>query len=143
MQRLLESPHKAATRKEVTVASCAAQRIDALEERLKGTRNGFRRVLVVVEGAYSMDGDYPDMPRLVELREKYKFWLMVDEAHSFGCLGATGRGIAEHCGGIARDKVDLWTGTLSKSLASCGGFVAGRHQLIDWNLDFRQAWHDD
>ena len=105
--------------------------LNLLEERLKSTRNAYRRVLVVVEGAYSMDGDYPDLPRLVELRERFHFWLMVDEAHSFGTLGKTGRGVAEHYG-VPRDQVDLWMGTLSKALASCGGYVAGRRQLIDY-----------
>jgi 8-amino-7-oxononanoate synthase len=105
--------------------------MDALEERLLRIGKSFRRVLVVVEGVYSMDGDYPDLTRLVELRDRFQFWLMIDEAHSLGCLGATGRGIGEHFG-VARDKVDLWTGTLSKSLASCGGYVAGRRNLIEY-----------
>ncbi|NCC94434.1 MAG: aminotransferase class I/II-fold pyridoxal phosphate-dependent enzyme, partial [Opitutae bacterium] len=56
------------------------------------------RVLVVLEGLYSMDGDYPDLPRFAEIRERYKTFLLVDEARSIGVMGATGHGIAEHFG---------------------------------------------
>ena len=103
--------------------------LDALEAQLKRHREGARRVLVVVEGAYSMDGDFPDLPRLVAMRSRYRFALMVDEAHSFGVLGETGRGISE-LEGVAPEDVDIWMGTLSKSLGSCGGFVAGPADLI-------------
>ena len=105
--------------------------MDVLEERLSRIRHSFRRVLVVVEGVYSMDGDYPNLARLVELRDRYKFWLMVDEAHSLGTMGATGRGIGELYD-VDRKDVDLWSGTLSKALASCGGYVAGRRELIEY-----------
>jgi 7-keto-8-aminopelargonate synthetase-like enzyme len=77
-----------------------------------------------------MDGDVADLPKLVKLKEKYGAWLMVDEAHSLGVLGATGRGVAEHFGVDPR-KVDIWMGTLSKTLASCGGYIAGKQELID------------
>ena len=105
--------------------------MDVLEERLSRIRRSFGRVLVVVEGVYSMDGDFPDLARLVELRDKYNFWLLIDEAHSLGTMGQTGRGLGEHYG-VARHQVDLWTGTLSKALASCGGYVAGRQELIEY-----------
>ena len=77
-----------------------------------------------------MDGDVADLPRLVKLKEKYGAWLMVDEAHSLGVLGATGRGAAEHFG-IDPNRVDIWMGTLSKTLAACGGYIAGKQELID------------
>jgi 8-amino-7-oxononanoate synthase len=88
-------------------------------------------VLIVVEGLYSMDGDIPDLPRLAALRERYGFWLMVDEAHSLGVLGATGRGIAEESG-VDPGQVDIWMGTLSKTLSGCGGYVAGSAALIQY-----------
>ena len=102
-----------------------------LEARLKGVRQAYRRVMVVVQGVCDVDGDYPDLPALVELRDRYHFWLLVDESHSLGTLGRTGRGLAEHYG-VGRERVDLWTGSLSRTLASCGGYVAGRRLLIDY-----------
>lgn len=104
--------------------------LDALERTLEQHRTHYSRVLIVVEGLYSMDGDIADLPRLVELKEKYGAWLMVDEAHSLGVLGRTGRGLAEHFG-VEPDRVDIWMGTLSKTLATCGGYIAGKQELID------------
>lgn len=103
---------------------------EALDRLLAEQRQHFERVLVVVEGIYSMDGDYPDLPRFVEIRNKHKVFLMVDEAHSLGVMGATGKGIREHFG-LAGDDVDIWMGTLSKTLASCGGYIAGSTALIE------------
>ncbi|MHC6224591.1 aminotransferase class I/II-fold pyridoxal phosphate-dependent enzyme [Pseudomonas sp. X10] len=102
----------------------------ALDRILGEQRRHFERVLVVVEGIYSMDGDYPDLPRFVELKRKHKVFLMVDEAHSLGVMGATGKGIREHFG-LAGDDVDIWMGTLSKTLASCGGYIAGSTALVE------------
>ncbi len=90
--------------------------------------------MVVLEGIYSMDGDYPDLPRFVEIRERHKIILMVDEAHSFGVMGKGGHGLREHFG-LKGSEVDIWMGTLSKSLASCGGYIAGSRALI-LNLKF-------
>jgi 7-keto-8-aminopelargonate synthetase-like enzyme len=87
-------------------------------------------VLIVIEGVYSMDGDFSDVPAFVEVKKKHHALLMVDEAHSFGTMGRTGHGIAEHFGMDARD-VDIWMGTLSKSAASCGGYIAGSHALVE------------
>ena len=81
-------------------------------------------MLIVVEGVYSMDGDYPDLPQFVEIKKRHKAYMMVDEAHSIGTMGLHGRGISEHFGIDPRD-VDLWMGTLSKSFGSCGGYIAG------------------
>jgi 8-amino-7-oxononanoate synthase len=102
----------------------------ALENLLRENRLNYRRVLIITEGVYSMDGDIPDIARLVELKKAYKALLMVDEAHSLGVVGATGRGVAEHFG-LAPGDIDILMGTLSKTFASCGGFIAGRAELID------------
>ncbi len=104
--------------------------LDALEKALAQVRSSFRRVLIAAEGIYSMDGDTCDLPRLIELKKKYKTLLMVDEAHSIGVLGPSGRGIAHHVGGVDPRDVDIWMGTLSKSFASCGGYIAGSEALV-------------
>lgn len=104
--------------------------LDALEALLARHRPQAERLLIVVEGLYSMDGDFPDLPTLLALKERYQGWLMVDEAHSLGVLGEQGHGIAEHFG-IDPRRVDIWMGTLSKTLAACGGYVAGEQALID------------
>ena len=103
----------------------------ALDALLTDVRREFRRVLIAIEGVYSMDGDFPELPRFVELRKKHKTLLLVDEAHSLGTMGATGRGIGEHWS-VERADVDLWMGTLSKSLASCGGYIAGSAELVEY-----------
>jgi 8-amino-7-oxononanoate synthase len=103
----------------------------ALDILLSEVRHRYRRVLIAIEGVYSMDGDFPELPRFLELRKKHKTLLLVDEAHSLGTIGATGRGIGEHWG-VARSDVDLWMGTLSKSLASCGGYIAGSTELVEY-----------
>lgn len=102
----------------------------ALDRLLGEQRQHFERVLVVLEGIYSMDGDYPDLPRFVELKHRHKVFLMVDEAHSLGVMGENGKGIREHFG-LAGNDVDIWMGTLSKTLASCGGYIAGCSALIE------------
>ena len=105
--------------------------LDALEDLLASRRHGHARCLIVVEGLYSMDGDLPDLARLVELRDRYDAWLMVDEAHALGVLGATGRGTAEELG-IDPTGVDIWMGTLSKTLSGCGGYIAGSTALAEY-----------
>lgn len=102
----------------------------ALDAQLAALRPQYRRVLIVVEGLYSMDGDLPDLPALVRIKRHHDALLMVDEAHSLGVLGATGRGLAEHFG-MDADEADIWMGTLSKTLASCGGYIAGSQDLVD------------
>jgi 8-amino-7-oxononanoate synthase len=105
--------------------------VDWLETTLARVRSEFKRVLVVVEGLYSMDGDTPDLKRLVEVKAHWDAWLMVDEAHALGVLGATGRGIAE-AQGVEPTAVEIWMGTLSKTLASTGGYIAGSSALIGY-----------
>jgi 8-amino-7-oxononanoate synthase len=102
-----------------------------LNRILKENRSEYRRVLVAIEGLYSMDGDYPDLPRFVEIKKKYHAWLFVDEAHSIGTMGATGRGLGELYG-VDRGDVECWMGTLSKAFGSCGGFIGGSAALIDY-----------
>ncbi len=103
----------------------------SLDLLLSEVRHRHRRVLIAIEGVYSMDGDFPDLPRFVELKKKHKALMLVDEAHSLGTMGPTGRGIGEHWG-VARTDVDLWMGTLSKSLASCGGYIAGSAEIVEY-----------
>ena len=103
----------------------------ALDELLAEIRGEYRRVLVAIEGVYSMDGDYPDLPKFIDVKRRHKAFLMVDEAHSIGTMGRTGRGIGEHFGVRPRD-VDLWMGTLSKSFGSCGGYIAGSHAVVEY-----------
>jgi 8-amino-7-oxononanoate synthase len=103
----------------------------ALDAMLEKVRDEHRRALVLIEGVYSADGDVPDLARFVAVARRHGAMLMVDEAHSLGVLGRTGRGIAEHAG-VHPSSVDIWMGTLSKSLASCGGYIAGSRALIEY-----------
>ncbi|CDG55982.1 MULTISPECIES: aminotransferase class I/II-fold pyridoxal phosphate-dependent enzyme [Halomonadaceae] len=102
----------------------------ALEALLARHRHQFERVLVVIEGLYSMDGDIPELPRFIELKQRYQAWLMVDEAHSFGVMGDTGLGLREYFDIDPRD-VDIWMGTMSKTMAGCGGYIAGSKPLVE------------
>jgi len=104
---------------------------DAAEKLLEQMRGQYRRVLVVIEGIYSMDGDFAELPKFVSLAKRHRALLMVDEAHSIGVMGRRGRGIGEHFGVNPAD-VDLWMGTLSKALGSCGGYIAGSAALVRW-----------
>ena len=87
-------------------------------------------VMVIVDGVFSMEGDLCDLPAIVELCERYGARLMVDEAHAVGVLGARGAGTCELFG--LEDRVDLRMGTFSKSLASCGGFIAGPAEVVEY-----------
>jgi 8-amino-7-oxononanoate synthase len=101
-----------------------------LEKTLASVRSQYRRVLICSEGLFSMDGDICQLPHLIELKKRFKCNLIIDEAHSMGVLGPSGKGIAHHFSGIDPNDVDLWMGTLSKSFASCGGYIAGNARLI-------------
>jgi 8-amino-7-oxononanoate synthase/acyl carrier protein len=103
----------------------------ALDKILSEIRHEYRRVLIVVEGVYSMDGDYPDLPQFVEIKKRHKAYMMVDEAHSIGTMGLHGRGMSEHFG-IKPSDVDLWMGTLSKSFGSCGGYIAAQREIVEY-----------
>jgi len=100
-----------------------------LERRLQQVP-GDAAKLVVADAVFSMDGDVLDLPKTAELCKKYHAWLMIDEAHSVGVLGRTGRGIEEHFG--LGDVVDIKMGTLSKTIPSVGGYVAGKKELIQY-----------
>jgi 8-amino-7-oxononanoate synthase len=102
----------------------------ALEEQLRRTRAGHERAMIVTEGLFGMDGSIANLPELIALKRKYGCFLMVDEAHSLGTLGRTGRGVAEHFGADPAD-VDVRMGTLSKTLCGCGGFIAGCAELAE------------
>ena len=104
---------------------------DAAEKLLAQMRGQYRRVLIVIEGIYSMDGDFSELPKFIAVAKRHRALLMVDEAHSIGVMGPRGRGIGEHFGVNAAD-VDLWMGTLSKALGSCGGYIAGSKTLVRW-----------
>jgi 8-amino-7-oxononanoate synthase len=103
--------------------------MEDLEERLQEAPRSASR-LVVADAVFSMDGDIIDLPRLSDLCRRHGAWLMIDEAHSLGVLGATGRGIEEHYGlpGV----IDIKMGTLSKTIPSVGGYIAGRSDLIKY-----------
>jgi 8-amino-7-oxononanoate synthase len=103
---------------------------DALDRLLAQCRMQYERVLIIIEGIYSMDGDFPDLPRFVEIKHRHRAFLMVDEAHSLGVMGEGGLGIQQHFG-LRGNDVDIWMGTLSKALASCGGYIAGEGALIE------------
>jgi len=103
---------------------------EALDTLLSNLRGHHERVLVALEGVYSMEGDVPDLPRFIAVVKRHKAFLIVDEAHSIGVLGAHGRGIGEHFG-VDPSQVDLWMGTLSKAFASCGGYIAARRALVE------------
>jgi 8-amino-7-oxononanoate synthase/acyl carrier protein len=102
-----------------------------LDRILSELRSEYRRVLIAIEGLYSMDGDFPDLREFIAVKKRHHCWLFVDEAHSIGTLGETGRGIAEHYG-IPREDVECWMGTLSKSFGSCGGFIGGTRNMIEY-----------
>jgi 7-keto-8-aminopelargonate synthetase-like enzyme len=103
----------------------------AAERELASARRGAARALLLIEGHYSMDGDVPDLAGFVRLARRYDAWLMVDDAHGLGVVGATGRGVFE-AAGVDPAEVDIWMGTLSKTLCACGGYIAARSDLIDW-----------
>src|SRR5438128_11321096 len=105
-------------------------RMDKLEKMLQRATDDGGGILVVVDGVFSMEGDVCDLPRIVELCKGYGARLMVDEAHGAGVLGTRGAGACELFG--LEDEVDLRMGTFSKSLASCGGFIVGPADVIEY-----------
>ncbi|MFY0616296.1 aminotransferase class I/II-fold pyridoxal phosphate-dependent enzyme [Shimia sp.] len=105
--------------------------LDDLERLLREHRAEYNRVLICTDGLFSMDGDITDLPRLLDMKDAYDAWLLLDEAHSYGVLGATGRGLCEHFGEDP-NRVEIAIGTLSKSFASSGGFIAANSDVIEW-----------
>jgi 8-amino-7-oxononanoate synthase len=105
-------------------------RLDLLEKRLQQAESDGGGIMVVVDGVFSMEGDVAPLPQIADLAERYGARLMVDEAHAAGVLGARGAGTCELLG--IEDRVDLRMGTFSKSLASCGGVIAGPADVIEF-----------
>jgi 8-amino-7-oxononanoate synthase len=105
-------------------------RLDKLERTLERAAGDGGGVLVAVDGVFSMEGDVAPLPQIIELCRRFGARLMVDEAHAVGVLGARGAGTAELLG--VEDDVDLRMGTFSKSLASCGGFIAGPADVVEY-----------
>jgi len=100
-----------------------------LDGLLRDLRPHYRRIVVAIEGVYSMDGDYPDLPEFIEVKKRHDALLYVDEAHSLGTMGPGGRGICEYFG-VDPAEGDLWMGTISKALGAGGGYLAGRERLV-------------
>jgi 8-amino-7-oxononanoate synthase len=105
-------------------------RLDKLEKQLERAATDGGGVLVVVDGVFSMEGDVAPLPAICDLAERHGARLMVDEAHGAGVLGARGAGVSELFD--VEDRVDLRMGTFSKSLASCGGFIAGSEEVVEY-----------
>jgi 8-amino-7-oxononanoate synthase len=105
-------------------------RLDKLERTLERAEGDGGGILVVVDGVFSMEGDLAPLPEIADLCSRFGARLMVDEAHAVGVLGSRGAGTCELLG--VEDRVDLRMGTFSKSLASCGGFIAGSAEVIDF-----------
>ncbi len=116
---------------EATVKPFPHNDVQALDSLLKTQRDKFAKVLIIIEGAYSMDGDIADVPAFVKIKKKYGCFLMVDEAHSTCVIGKTGGGVDEYFG-LEPDDIDIKMGTLSKGLGTCGGYLAGKKAMIDY-----------
>jgi len=104
---------------------------EAADRLLSETRPRGGHALLVIEGHYSMDGDVPDLPAFIAAARRNRAWLMVDEAHALGVLGSRGFGTADRFG-VDPGEIDIWMGTLSKSLVSCGGYIAGSTELVEY-----------
>jgi serine palmitoyltransferase len=94
------------------------------------THKPWRKILIMVEGIYSMEGEVCSLPEILRIKNKYKCYIWIDEAHSIGALGKTGRGICEYWG-VDTKEIDLLMGTFTKSFASVGGYITGKKGLID------------
>jgi len=102
----------------------------ALRSLLQTHRHNFQRALIVTEGLFGMDGSITNLPELIALKKEFSCFLMVDEAHSIGTVGASGKGVGEHFH-VNPSDVDIWMGTLSKTFCGCGGYIAGSAALIE------------
>jgi serine palmitoyltransferase len=104
---------------------------ESIAEGQPRTHRPWRKIVVLVEGIYSMEGDVCNLPEIVRIKNKYRCYLYMDEAHSIGAMGKTGRGIVEYFG-LHASSVDVLMGTFTKSFGSCGGYVASSHAVIDY-----------
>lgn len=103
---------------------------DSIAQGQPKTHRPWSKIIIAVEGLYSMEGNLLDVPRVVELKEKYKCYLFVDEAHSIGAIGPNGRGVCDYFG-VDPKRVDILMGTLTKSFGATGGYVSGSKKIID------------
>ena len=120
-----------ATLSGATRRSFAHNDVLALDRILASCRAQYDRVLIVAEGLYSMDGDCADVAALIEIKTRHGAWLMIDDAHGLGVLGRRGLGSFEMTG-TKPGEVDIWMGTMSKTLSGCGGYIAGNATLIEY-----------
>ncbi|EDL80317.1 similar to RIKEN cDNA C130053K05 gene; similar to dJ718P11.1.1 (novel class II aminotransferase similar to serine palmotyltransferase (isoform 1)) (predicted) [Rattus norvegicus] len=95
------------------------------------TGRAWKKILILVEGVYSMEGSIVNLPQIVALKKKYKAYLYMDEAHSIGCTGTMGQGIRELFG-LAPEDIDIYMGTFTKSFAASGGYIAGKKEIVDY-----------
>ena len=103
---------------------------EAIVDGQPRTHRPWKKILVMVEGVYSMEGEICDLKRIVEVAKKYKCYVYVDEAHSIGAVGATGRGVCQHCG-VDPDDVDILMGTFTKSFGGMGGYIASSRDFVE------------
>lgn len=103
----------------------------AVYEGQPKTQEPWRKILIMVEGIYSMEGTIIDLPRVIALKKKYKAYLYLDEAHSIGALGPHGRGVVDYYGADPND-VDLLMGTFTKSFGAAGGYIAGKRSFMNY-----------
>lgn len=104
---------------------------DSIVEGQPRTRRPWKKIVIIVEGIYSMEGEIARLKEIVELKKKYKAYLYVDEAHSIGALGKTGRGVCEHTG-VNPEDVDVLMGTFTKAFGSVGGYIASSEEIISY-----------
>ncbi|MEL3909080.1 MAG: glycine C-acetyltransferase [Treponemataceae bacterium] len=104
--------------------------MDDLKQVLKENRDNYKNILIITDGVFSMDGDIAKLPEIADLAEEYKALTYVDDAHSSGVLGESGRGSVDHFN--LHGRIDFAMGTLSKAIGVVGGYVAGRQVTIDW-----------
>ena len=95
------------------------------------TRRPWNRIWILVEGIYSMEGEYCDLQSIVRVAKKYGAYIYLDEAHSIGAMGSTGRGVAEHCG-VETSDIDVMMGTFTKSFGGIGGYIAANQDIVDY-----------
>lgn len=103
---------------------------ECISQGMPRTHRPWKKILIIVEGLYSMEGTLVNLPKLIELKRKYKFYIYLDEAHSIGAIGPNGRGVCDYFG-IDPKAVDILMGTFTKSFGAAGGYISGSKALID------------
>ncbi|XP_034963856.1 serine palmitoyltransferase 2 [Zootoca vivipara] len=104
---------------------------DAIVHGQPRTRRPWKKILIIVEGIFSMEGSIVRLPEVIALKKKYKSYLYLDEAHSIGALGLNGRGVVDYFG-LDPEDVDIMMGTFTKAFGAAGGYIAGKKELIDY-----------